>query len=524
MPSTDVLVIGSGIAGLSVAIKTARRFPDRQCLVITKQESAESNTRYAQGGIAVVTDFAHDSFDAHIQDTLAAGDGLCDPAVVEHVVRQAPERLHELMDLGAEFDRDLSGQLLLGREGGHKAHRIIHHHDVTGLNISTALLERVKSLPNVSLLSHHVAIDLVTVQDTVSGGNEVISCKGATVLNLETGKVEKYLARVTVLATGGTGQLYQTTTNPPIATGDGIAMAYRAGAKVSNMEFVQFHPTAFFDPNTTPAFLISEAVRGQGAYLRNREGERFMFRYHIDGELACRDVVSRAIASEIMESDEPFVFLDCTDIAADVLLRNFPNIYQTCLSRGIDIAKDYIPVAPAAHYLCGGIDVDLKSRTTLRNLYACGECSNTGLHGANRLASNSLLEATVFAHNCFLDIEHTFRSVHLPAMIPDLTGPEKYPPMFEAAIPSSIKLRLQQLMSRHAGIVRNSEGLHHAWTELQLLETQLLLDESTLASVSGVELRNMITCAKLIVRNSLERKENRGGFYNRDLALDEVAG
>lgn len=525
MPTADVLVIGSGIAGLSVAIKTALQFPDRQCVVITKQESAESNTRYAQGGIAVVTDFARDSFEAHIQDTLAAGDGLCDRAVVEHVIHQAPERLRELIDLGAEFDRDPSGQLLLGREGGHKANRIIHHHDLTGLNISTALLEKVKSLPNVALLSHHVAIDLITLQEITPAGTEITSCKGAEVLNLKTGKMENYLSLVTILATGGTGQLYQTTTNPLIATGDGIAMAYRAGARVSNMEFVQFHPTAFFDPEITPAFLISEAVRGQGAYLRNAAGERFMFRYHIDGELACRDIVSRAIASEIMESNEPFVFLDCTGIAPDILQKHFPNIYQTCLSRGIDLSKDYVPVAPAAHYMCGGIDVDLRSRTTLQNLYACGECSNTGLHGANRLASNSLLEATVFAHNCFLDIEETLRAdaVPLPVVVPDVTFPRRYEPSIESAILSE-KLRLQQLMSRYAGIVRTSEGLHHAWAELQLMEGHLLLNERLLTTVSGLELRNMLICAKLIVKNSLDRKENRGGFYNRDLALDEVAG
>src|SRR5687768_13643228 len=349
MLQTDVLIIGSGIAGLSVAIKVAQRFPHRQCLIITKQESAESNTRYAQGGIAVVSDFTNDSFEDHITDTLNAGDGLCNYDVVEHVIHQAPARLEELIQMGADFDRDASGELLLGREGGHRANRIIHFQDVTGLNISTALLEKVKSLPNVSIMSHHVAIDLITGENANKDHRNV--CQGASVLNIETGHIEKYFSAITVLATGGIGQLYRTTTNPLIATGDGIAMAIRAGASVSNMEFVQFHPTALYDTQTSPAFLISEAVRGQGAYLRNRAGERFMFNYHIDGELACRDVVSRAIASEILATKENFVYLDCTHISRKVLLNHFPNIYEKCLSKGIDITKDLIPVAPAAHYL-----------------------------------------------------------------------------------------------------------------------------------------------------------------------------
>ena len=409
MKSPDVLIIGSGIAGLSVAIKVAQAFPDRRCLIITKQESAESNTRYAQGGIAVVSDLVHDSYEAHISDTLSAGDGLCDRFVVEHVVRHAPLRLRELIEMGADFDRDASGNLVLGREGGHKANRIIHAQDVTGLNISTALLKKACTLPNITILSHHMAVDLIT-DDAVStdGGSRL--CRGAIVFNQETGSLERCLAHATVLATGGIGQLYRTTTNPLIATGDGIAMAVRAGARISNMEFIQFHPTALYDPGSSPAFLISEAVRGEGAYLRNSSGERFMFRYHIDGELACRDVVARAIASEIQQGDEPFVYLDCTHIPAATLAKHFPNIFETCLSKGIDLRKDFIPVAPAAHYLCGGIDVDLRSRTTIHNLYACGECSNTGLHGANRLASNSLLEATVFAHNCFEDISSCFRN------------------------------------------------------------------------------------------------------------------
>lgn len=521
MPHTDVLIIGSGIAGLSVAIKVAQRFPNRQCLIITKQESVESNTRYAQGGIAVVSDFNHDSFEDHIADTLQAGDGLCDPEVVTQVVRQAPARLEELIAMGADFDRDASGELLLGREGGHTANRIIHFQDVTGLNISMALLERVKRLSNVTLLSHHVALDLIT-EESISDGIRQTSCRGIFVLDLGTNSVERYHAAVTVLATGGLGQLYQSTTNPLIATGDGIAMAYRAGAAVNHMEFIQFHPTALYDLAASPAFLISEAVRGEGAYLRNSAGERFMFKYHIDGEMACRDVVSRAIASEILTSKEKWVYLDCTHLESDALMNHFPNIYQKCLSKGFDITKDYIPVAPAAHYLCGGIDVDLRSRTTLKNLYACGECSNTGLHGANRLASNSLLEATVFAHNCFKDIEKAF------ADTPILPSPSEVGLPVATAYSTvtgldDVKRTVQFLMTSFAGIVRTTKGLQGAYQELQLLEQRISGQEKVFfLSADWYEVRNMIICAQLVVKQSLERQENRGGFFNKNLAMGGV--
>lgn len=518
MPQTDVLIIGSGIAGLSVAIKVAQRFPKRRVVLITKQESAESNTRYAQGGIAVVSDFVNDSFENHVQDTLDAGDGLCDRQVVEYVVQQAPERLRELIELGAEFDRDGSGELILGREGGHRANRIIHFKDITGLNISTALLKKAATLPNVEILSHHLAIDLITQKDS-SGSTR---CLGVTVLSLNSHQLEAYSARVTVLATGGIGQLYQTTTNPVIATGDGIAMVSRAGGSVSNMEFIQFHPTAFYDTSTSPAFLISEAVRGQGAYLRNAAGERFMFRYHIDGELACRDVVSRAIATEIESSKDNFVYLDCTHIEPHIISNHFPNIYQTCLSRGIDMTKQYIPVAPAAHYLCGGIDVDLMARTTIANLYACGECSNTGLHGANRLASNSLLEATVYAHNCFEDIQREFENPN-PSSAP---VPNPRPSWFVEDKPEMVKARtdLQALMSRYVGIVRSDEGLEYAYHRILEMQSQFTEDEDAIHTPAWYEFRNMITCSLLIVRQSMSRKENRGGFYNKSLESNEVFG
>ena len=520
MLQTDVLVIGSGIAGLSVAIKVAHEFPDRQCVIITKQESAESNTRYAQGGLAVVSDFRHDSFEDHIKDTLDAGDGLCDRTVVEQVVRQAPERLRELIALGADFDRDANGDLMLGLEGGHKAKRIIHSRDTTGLNISTALLDRVKRLPNVTVLAHHLAIDLITANENTGAGGKNTSCFGARVLNLRSQKIESYLSPFTVLATGGIGQLYRTTTNPLIATGDGIAMAFRAGARVSNMEFIQFHPTAFYDLNSSPAFLISEAMRGQGAYLRNLAGERFMLRHHIDGELACRDVVSRAISSEIQATNDPYVYLDCTHIAREELLSHFPNIYETCLTRGIDITRNYIPVTPAAHYLCGGIDVDLSSRTTINNLYACGECSNTGLHGANRLASNSLLEATVFAHNCFEHIKQNIRAAVLPSRGTDSVVTTS---LNDAKIASllEVKASLQTLMSKFVGIVRSDKGLEHAARSLQTIEADFPSSGVT-SSPAWYELRNMIACAKLVVKQSIARKENRGGFFNKSLEVDQV--
>lgn len=514
MQSRDVLIIGSGIAGLSVAIKLAQRFPDRRIAIITKQDSAESNTRYAQGGIAVVSDLNNDSFEAHIGDTLRAGDGLCDPLVVDHVVRQAPARLRELIELGADFDRDPSGELILGREGGHKANRIIHAKDVTGLSISTALLRKVRSLRNVSLFPHHLAIDLV-IGEEMSQGKTNSTCHGALVLDERSGAVEMFLAKATVVATGGLGQLYPTTTNPLIATGDGIAMALRAGASVSNMEFIQFHPTALYDPEASPAFLISEAVRGEGAYLRNDSGERFMYRYHVDAELACRDIVARAIASEIRDGDQPFVYLDCTHIPHETLGKHFPNILQTCLSRGIDIRTDYIPVAPAAHYLCGGIDVDLDSHTSVHRLYACGECSNTGLHGANRLASNSLLEATVFAHNCFEHISLFIDDASSTLCVP--SDQANTPVADDIAALAQSRVRLQGIMSRHAGIVRGNKGLRVALEEIKKLETVCAVDAQGIHRAEWYELRNLLACAKLVVQQSLMRAENKGGFYNEDL-------
>lgn len=524
MPQTDVLIIGSGIAGLSFAIKVARRFPDFNVTVITKANEDESNTKYAQGGIAVVLDALTDSFDKHIEDTLRAGDGLCDREVVEMVISEAPDRLSEIMEWGVEFDRDTAGDLALGREGGHTENRIVHYKDVTGLQIEKALVRNVNALPNITVLPHHQAIDLITdhqVKQRVTKVEPGITCYGAYVMDQESGRIEKYVSRITMLATGGAGQVYLTTTNPTIATGDGIAMAYRAKAKVSDMEFVQFHPTALYDPDENPAFLISEAVRGHGAYLRTGDGERFMFKYDDRGELASRDIVAQAIDNELITRGDTYVYLDCRHLPAEDFIEHFPNIYEKCLAKGIDLTKDLIPVVPAAHYLCGGIEVDKNSKTTLVNLYACGECARTGLHGANRLASNSLLEALIFSHRCYLEVSNTLEGTELVDDVPDWNAAWTIKPKEQILI-THTRREMRSLMSNFVAIVRSNERLTRAMNRLDMLhaETERLYEESVL-SPQLCELRNLITIAYLITKHSMERKENRGVFYNTDLAPRE---
>jgi L-aspartate oxidase len=520
MPQTDVLIIGSGIAGLSFAIKVARRFPDRTVTVITKSDDSESNTKYAQGGIAVVSDEMADSFEKHIADTLRAGDGLCDPDIVDLVVREGPERLDEIITWGIEFDQDASGRLALGREGGHTAHRIIHYKDVTGLQIEKGLLKQIGLLPNVTLLSHHFSIDLITehhFRRKISRPEPGITCYGAYVMDQRTCRIEKYVARVTLLATGGSGQVYRTTTNPLIATGDGVAMAYRAMARVRDMAYIQFHPTAFYSQDDNPAFLITEAIRGHGAYLRTRDGERFMLRYDDRGELASRDIVALAIDNELITRGDECVYLDCTHFDKDVILSHFPNIYSKCLSKGIDITREWIPVVPAAHYQCGGIEVNASGATSINNLYACGECSRTGLHGANRLASNSLLEAIVFAHRCFLDVEGRLDDIRIPDNIPDWNAEGTIVPKEQILITHNRK-ELRDLMSDYVAIVRSNERLASALKRTRILfeETEQMY-QSTVLSPQLCELRNLITVAYLITTDSLAKKENKGTFYNTDL-------
>jgi L-aspartate oxidase len=525
MPQADVLIIGSGIAGLSFAIKVARRFPDRTVTVITKSDDSESNTKYAQGGIAVVLDDIADSFEKHIADTLRAGDGECDPDIVELVVREGPERLDEIITWGIEFDQDASGKLALAREGGHTARRIIHYKDVTGLQIEKGLLKQIELLPNITLLSHHFSIDLITehhFQRKISRPEPGITCYGAYVMDQRTCRIEKYVARVTLLATGGSGQVYRTTTNPLIATGDGVAMAYRAMARVRDMAYIQFHPTAFYSQDDNPAFLITEAIRGHGAYLRTRDGERFMPRYDDRGELASRDIVAQAIDNELITRGDECVYLDCTHFDKDALLTHFPNIYAKCLSKGIDMTREWIPVVPAAHYQCGGIEVNSYGATSIKNLYACGECSRTGLHGANRLASNSLLEAIVFAHRCFLDVEGRLEDIRVPDNIPDWNAEGTIVPKEQIFITHNRK-ELRDLMSDYVAIVRSNERLASALKRTRILfeETEHMY-QSAVLSPQLCELRNLITVAYLITTDSLEKKENRGTFYNTDLVAKKV--
>lgn len=518
MNHTDFLIIGSGIAGLSLSIKLAEKYPEKKVLVITKTSEDESNTRYAQGGIAVVLDNVTDSFDKHISDTMRAGAGLNDRDVVNMVVHEAPDRLKEMISWGAEFDKNKSGDLDLGREGGHSEKRVVHHKDITGYEMAQALIRRNYELPNVTVYQHYFAVDLVTEHHLTfkEYDKNHINCYGAYVFNKETGKVELFEADYTVLATGGIGQVYQYTTNPKVATGDGIAMAYRAKAKVEDLEFIQFHPTALYEPRKSPAFLISEAVRGFGAHLVHSDGERFVYNYDDRGELASRDVVARAIDSEMKRKGVEHVFLDCTHLDQKDFLKHFPNIYEKCKSVGIDLFKQYIPVVPAAHYVAGGIKVDMRGRSTINRLYASGEVSRTGLHGANRLASNSLLEALVYSNNIFNDIvdrNEIFESCEIPEWDDDgMVYPK------ELALINHTRHELRQLMSNYVAIVRSDIRLERALRRLRLIweETEELYDKSKL-SVPLCELRNLVGVSYLIIKQSIQRKQNAGGYFNIDL-------
>jgi L-aspartate oxidase len=520
---TDFLVIGSGIAGLTFALKVAQECPNKKVTILTKTQSDETNTKYAQGGIAGVMDFDQDSFTKHIKDTLVAGDGLCNENIVEIVVKEGVNRINELIEWGAKFDKEPDGDYKLGKEGGHSESRILHHKDVTGKEMERALLEAIKRCPNIQLISHCFVIDLITQHHLgflVTKSTPDIECYGVYILNLGTNKIEKIEAGITMLAAGGNGQVYRSTTNPAIATGDGVAMLYRAKGRIENMEFIQFHPTALYEPGVRGhSFLITEAVRGDGAILRNIKGEAFMERYDSRKDLAPRDIVARAIDNEMKINGTEFVYLDCRQMNQHQFMEHFPNIHAKCLSIGIDVSKDMIPVSPAAHYSCGGIKTDEWGRTSIHHLYAAGECASTGLHGANRLASNSLLEAMVFAHRAFL---HSTSGELIKTnkiafdAIPDWNAAGTSAPKEMILITQSLK-ELKLLMSDYVGIVRNNERLKRANKRLDLLheETEQLYERTEL-SPQLCELRNMITVAYLVVKSAELRHESRGLHYNTD--------
>lgn len=505
----DFLILGSGIAGMSFALKVAKH---GKVAIVCKNSIEEANTFYAQGGIASVTN-PWDNFENHIKDTLSAGDGICDPRVVEKVVKEAPAQIKELISWGVNFDKDEKGNFDLHKEGGHSDFRILHHKDNTGAEIQMSLIQAVKSHPNIDVLDHHFAIEILTQHHLgldVTRHTPGKECYGAYVLDQKTNHIEVYLSKVTLMATGGIGCIYQTTTNPLIATGDGIAMVYRAKGEVRHMEFVQFHPTALYHPGDRPSFLITEAMRGYGAVLKTRDGKEFMHKYDERKSLAPRDIVARAIDTEMKNRGDDCVYLDVRHKDAEETKKHFPTIYEKCLGLGIDITKDMIPVAPAAHYLCGGIAVDLDGQSTIKRLYANGECACTGLHGANRLASNSLIEAVVYADAAARHAIANLPYYDFEERIPDWDDEGTSLPEEMVLITQSEK-EVGQIMSTYVGIVRSNLRLKRAFDRLDILyaETENLFQRSVV-SREICELRNIINVGYLVIRQAMERKESRG--------------
>jgi len=511
----DFLVIGSGIAGLTFAIKVAKH--GKVCIV-TKSTMDDTATSWAQGGIAAVM-YTPDSFEKHIHDTIVAGDGLCNEEVVRFTITESTERIKELIKWGTKFDKTTSGRYDLAKEGGHSEYRVLHHKDSTGREIENTLLEQVKKHPNIEILENHFTIDILTQHHLgmeVNSRTKDLTCFGAFVLNPTTGLVDTILSKITLIATGGAGNVYSNTTNPLISTGDGIAMVYRAKGAVENMEFIQFHPTALYHPEEKPAFLISEALRGFGAVLKTRDGNEFMHKYDARLSLAPRDIVARAVDNELKLSGEDYLYLDCRHLKKNELINHFPTIYAKCLSIGIDISKDMIPVVPTAHYTCGGVKVDEFGRSSIINLFASGECSSSGLHGANRLASNSLLESLVFSHRASVEAIRQVKKISQCLEIPDWNAEGMVLNEEMVLITQSLK-ELQAIMSSYVGIVRSNLRLQRAFDRLELLyrESEELYSKSILTQ-KLCELRNLINIGYLIIKAARNRHESRGLHYSLD--------
>jgi L-aspartate oxidase len=511
----DFLVIGSGIAGISFALKASKY---GKVALLSKTTLDETNTSYAQGGIAAVT-YNPDNFEKHIQDTLIAGDGHCDLLAVEKVIKEAPDQIKELLSWGVDFDRTEDGKFDLHREGGHSEFRILHHKDNTGFEIQQSLVQKVRNTPNIEVFENFFAIEILTqhhLGEVVTQHTPNVECYGAYVLNQQSNHIHTFLAKVTLLATGGIGSVYATTTNPTIATGDGIAMVHRARGVIKDMEFVQFHPTGLYEPGKRPTYLITEAIRGYGAILRCRDGREFMQKYDERGSLAPRDIVARAIDNEMKLQGHDFVYLDVTHKDPEETKAHFPNIYKKCLERGIDITKDMIPVSPVQHYLCGGIAVDLNARTSIKRLYAAGECSCTGLHGANRLASNSLIEAIVYADAAVKDAVKDIDTIKHNEFIPDWDDEGTRLPEEMVLITQSFR-EVEQIMNSYVGIVRSNLRLKRAMSRLEIIfrETEDLFERS-IVSREICELRNVISVAYLIIKHALRRKESRGLHFTID--------
>lgn len=512
---SDFLVIGSGSAGLSFALKAARV---GKVTIVTKTELADCNTNYAQGGICSVT-YLPDTFEKHIEDTLVCGAGKCDREAVELVVRNAPEAAKDLIEWGTRFDKTEDGRFDLHREGGHSEHRILHHEDLTGAEIERALIQSVKSHPNITVLENHFAIDLLTqhhLGEIVTRHTRGLACFGAYVLDTQSNTIKTILAKFTIVAAGGCGNIYNTTTNPIVATGDGIAMCHRAKAITKNMQYIQFHPTALYHPGERPSFLITEAMRGYGAILKLQNGKEFMDKYHPMKSLAPRDVVARSIDHELKIRGEEFVYLDVTHMPAEQTKQHFPNIYDKCLSIGIDITKQMIPVCPAAHYCCGGVVVDSNGESSIRRLYVLGESSCTGLHGANRLASNSLTEAVVYADRAAKHTATKIDKVDFQEGIPDWNF-EGTAEAEEMVLVLQNRKELQAIMSNYVGIVRSNLRLERAMKRLAIIwqETEELYNR-TKPCRELCELRNMTAVAYLTIKQAKECKESVGLHYTID--------